>query len=156
MQTATPPSTAHRKKTLMTNWSHGVDRIVRVTHKTDDLLTASCVMDRHTQQGILDTGQYIACHTPRRLLDMAHFKEESRDIIQAGVPEARRRPQRTPTTNQNQQNNDLRRDATWLITGARWLERLKQPTRPTTAITATTTTQPTTHERTAHTTEAHD
>ena len=79
--------------------------------------------------------------------------------------EMRRRIQRIPATNQNQQRqprsherHDLAHHGTrWLQMGLRGKSsRVTQPIRPTTSITTTTTTQPTTHEHTTFTTKAHD
>ena len=67
----------------------------------------------------------------------------------------------------NRDNNDLTSDTTWLTTAddsLKWdavysdfiSSRFKQPARPTTPITATTTTQPTTHDQPADTTKTHD
>merc|ERR1712136_328009 len=133
------------------------------------------VVDPQTEQEKLETGKND-CQTPRRTLDEAYPPTEPSDINRAEmVAEARKtgqvvgRRQRIVTTNQNQtettmfsrrtrvgsQGHKMARSQTpWKATFAG--SRLKQPTRPTTSITTTTTIKPTTLEQATHTTEVHD
>ena len=136
-----------------------VDNITRAMRKADDLLVAGGITS-WSLQIYWRQARMTAKHREDRWTELFSswkpYHPSRKGTGKQGRPVKRceadinayLQPART-----NRDNNDLTKDTTWLTAAE---DSLKQQARPTTPITATATTQPTTHDQTTGTAWTHD